>query len=119
MHDTSQKSILIIEDDAIVTMLVEDMLLDMQIDVLTSSTLENALFDIESESFHAAIVDMHLRGESAMPAIDALLARNVPFLLLSGTDQSSFTSAHPQVATMAKPFDKAELEDAVRRLLAN
>lgn len=119
MHDTSQKSILIIEDDAIVTMLVEDMLLDMQIHVLTCPTLENALFDIESERFHAAIVDMHLRGESAMPAIDALLARNVPFLVLSGTDQSSFTSAHPQVATMAKPFDKTELEDAVRRLLAD
>lgn len=117
MHASSQKSILIIEDDAIVAMLVEDMLLDMQIDVLTSPTLENALFDIESERFDAAIVDMHLRGESAMPAIDALLARKVPFLVLSGTDQSSFSLAHPQVATMTKPFDKADLEDAVRRLL--
>ncbi len=117
MHASSQKSILIIEDDAIVTMLMEDMLLDMRIEVLTSSTLENALFDIESERFDAAIVDMHLRGESAMPAIQALLSRKVPFLVLSGSDQSAFSTAHPQVATMTKPFDKAELEDAVRRLL--
>lgn len=114
---TPKKSILIVEDDAIVTMLVEDMLLDMDITVLTSPTLENALFDIESETFDAAIVDMHLRGESAMDAIESLLARKVPFLVLSGSDQSSFRLAHPGVMTMAKPFDKVELEDAVRALL--
>lgn len=117
MQETPQKSILIIEDDAIVAMLVEDMLVDMQLQVLTSATLENALFDIESENFDAAIVDMHLRGESAMAAIELLLARKLPFLVLSGTDQSSFGAAYPQVATMTKPFDKGELEDAVRALL--
>lgn len=117
MDPTLEKSILIIEDDAIVTMLVEDMLLDMRLQVLTSSTLENALFDIESETFDAAIVDMHLRGESAMAAIELLLERKVPFLVLSGGDQSAFRTRHPQVVTMAKPFDKAELEDAVRTLL--
>ncbi|MEP7185227.1 MAG: response regulator [Rhodanobacter sp.] len=112
-----QKSILIIEDDAIVTMIVEDMLLDMHVRVLTSSTLENALFDIENETFDAAIVDMHLRGESAMPAIELLQARKLPFLVLSGNDQSPFRASHPQVVMMGKPFDKAELEDAVRALL--
>ncbi len=119
MDDTTKKSVLIIEDDAIVTMIVEDVLLDMGIQVLTSPTLQNALFDIESESFDAAIVDMHLRGESAMVAIDMLQARKLPFLVLSGTDQSSFRATHPHVATMAKPFDKTELEDAVRALLGS
>lgn len=119
METAPEKSILIIEDDAIVTMLVEDMLLDMRINVLTSSTLESALFDIESETFDAAIVDMHLRGESAMAAIERLQTLKVPFLVLSGIDQSSFRMAHPGVMTMAKPFDKAELEDAVRTLLGN
>ena len=115
--DTPKKSILIVEDDAFVTMIIEDVLLDMGVQVLTSPTLENALFDIESEAFDAAIVDMHLRGESAMAAIELLQARKLPFLVLSGTDQSSFRATHPQVVTMTKPFDKSELEYAVRALL--
>ncbi len=112
-----KKSILIIEDDANVTMIVEDVLLDMHVRVLTSSTLGNALFDIENETFDAAIVDMHLRGESAMPAVELLQARKLPFLVLSGTEQSPVRASHPQVITMGKPFDKTALEDAVRALL--
>ena len=117
MPTQASTSILIIEDEAAVAMILEDMLIDMGMQVLPCTTLDDALTDIESGTFDAAIVDMHLRGESAMAAVQRLRVRGVPFLVLSGGDQSALRSAYPDVLTMTKPFDKAELEQAVRDLL--
>lgn len=119
MPNQTPKTILLIEDDPIVAMIVEDVLLDMGIGVLVSPTLENALLDIEGVNFDAAIVDMHLRGESAQAAIDMLLEQKLPFMVLSGTGQHAFNQQYPQVPTMAKPFDKRDLEQVIRQLLGS
>jgi CheY-like chemotaxis protein len=117
MPNNTPKTILVIEDDPIVAMIVEDVLIDMGIGVLISATLENALLDIEAVNFDAAIVDMYLRGESALAAIDLLLEQKLPFMVLSGTGQHAFRQQYPQVPTMAKPFEKHDLEQAIRQLL--
>ncbi len=114
---TSHACVLLVEDDATVAMLVEQILLDMELRVLVVATLDNALVEAEMADFDAAIIDMHLRGERAEQVTDALLLGNVPFMVLSGTDQSDFRAAHPQIAVLGKPFDKAELEQGVRELL--
>lgn len=118
MSQTTSRCVLVIEDDAIVAMVVEEILLDMGLQVLTTSTLESALADIEIATFDAAIVDMHLRGDSAAPVTRALLARKTPFIVLSGLDQSDFTARHPQIKALIKPFEKAVLERAVRDMLS-
>ncbi len=119
MPNNTAKTILVIEDDPIVAMIVEDVLIDMGFGVLISSTLENALLDIEAANFDAAIVDMHLRGESAQAAIDLLLEQKLPFMVLSGTGQQAFSQQYPNVPTMAKPFDKSDLEQVIRQLLGS
>lgn len=118
MQQTTSRCVLVIEDDSVVAMIVEEILLDMGLKVLTAATLDSALVDIEMAAFDAAIVDMHLRGDSAIPATRALLARNMPFLVLSGLDQSEFTHRHPQIKALTKPFEKAVLEEAVRKMLS-
>jgi len=118
MTETTPRCVLIIEDDAIVAMIVEEILLDLGLRVLTSSTLDSALVDIEIGAFDAAIVDMHLRGDSAYPVVEALLQRKLPFIVLSGADQSTFSAAHPQVKVLGKPFAKTDLEQHVREMLS-
>jgi DNA-binding response OmpR family regulator len=117
MSRTTSPRVLVIEDDAVVAMLVEEILLDMGLQVLTSPTLDSALVDIEIAAFDAAIVDMHLRGDSASPITRVLLDRKTPFLVLSGLDQSGFTLRHPQIQALLKPFDRAALEAAVHKML--
>lgn len=114
---TSHTCVLLVEDDAIVAMLVEQILLDMGLHVLVAATLENALIEAELADFDAAVIDMHLRGDSADQLTDTLLLNNVPFMVLSGADQSAFHTAHPQITVLGKPFDKIELEQCVRGLL--
>ncbi len=115
--ETSQSCVLLVEDDAIVAMLVEQILLDMGLRVLVVATLDNALIEAEMASFDAAIIDMHLRGDHAEQLTDTLLHSNVPFMVLSGADQSDFRTAHPQIVVLGKPFAQTELVQCVRDLL--
>ncbi|HWU75368.1 MAG TPA: response regulator [Rhodanobacter sp.] len=108
---------MVVEDDPVVAMLVEDIVRDMGHEVLINLTLEQALFEIEAGGIDAVLLDMHLRGEDGRPVLLELLARKIPFLVLSGSDQSALKSEFPQIRVVAKPFGKAALEDAVRALL--
>ena len=114
---TDHACVLLVEDDATVAMLVEEILLDMDLRVLVVSTLDYAMVELEMASFDAAIIDMHLRGECADQLIHALIFRGIRFMVLSGSDVPDFRAAHPQIAALGKPFDKTRLEQHVCRLL--
>ncbi len=115
--ETSPACVLLVEDDATVAMIVEQILLDLELRVLVVSTLDYALVEVEMGNFDAAIIDMHLRGDNADQLADVLLLGKIPFMVLSGADQSAFRAAHAHVPVLRKPFDKTELEQCVRRLL--
>lgn len=117
MSPTTARRVLVVEDDPIVAMLVEDIVRDMGHGVLINLTLEHALFEIEESEIDAVLLDMQLRGEDARPILLDLLARKIPFIVLSGSDQSALRSEFPAIRFLAKPFGKADLEAAVRDLL--
>ncbi len=112
-----QPCVLLVEDDAIVAMLVEQILLDMGLQVLVVATLDNALLETEMADFDAAIIDMFLRGDRADELTEMLLVAKVPFMVMSGADLSAFHAAHPEIPVLAKPFAKADLEQHVHGLL--
>ena len=117
MSPTTAKRILVVEDDPIVAMLVEDIVRDMGHEVFINLTLEHALFEIEEGEIDAVLLDMQLRGEDARPILVELMARKMPFLVLSGSDQSALKNEFPDIRFLAKPFGKADLEAAVTALL--
>jgi len=112
------RRVLVVEDDPIVAMLVEDIVRDMGHEVSINLTLEHAQFEIEDGQVDAVLLDMQLRGEDARPILLDLLARNIPFMVLSGSDQSALKGEFPGIRVLAKPFGKTDLEAAVRNLLA-
>lgn len=118
MSPTTARRVLVVEDDPIVAMLVEDIVRDMGHEVSINLTLEHAMFEIEEGEIDAVLLDMRLRGEDARPILLDLLARKIPFMVLSGSDQSALKSEFPGIRFLAKPFGKADLETAVRDLLA-
>ena len=118
MSPTTAKRVLVVEDDPVVAMLVEDIVRDMGHEVLINLSLQNALLEIEAGEIDAVLLDMHLRGEDARPILLDLLARKIPFIVLSGSDQSALKNEFPEIRILAKPFVKADLEATVRDLLA-
>ena len=107
-----------VEDDPIVAMVVEDTLRDMGLEVLVDLSLVDALSEIETSEFDAALIDVGLRGESAYPVMVALQERRVPFAVMSGSDLTTLAAEFPQVRMMSKPLDMKSLQKAMQDLLA-
>ncbi|HEY9511868.1 MAG TPA: response regulator [Rhodanobacter sp.] len=107
-----------VEDDPVVAMVVEDALRDLGLQVLVDLNLVDALNEIETGEFDAALIDVGLRGESAYPMMIALRERNVPFVVMSGGDLTTLAAEFPQIRMMSKPLDMKSLQKVVQDLLA-
>jgi DNA-binding response OmpR family regulator len=111
--------ILVVEDEAMVAMLVEDQLLEAGANVLgpvASLAAALALLD-QAEGCDAAVLDVNLRGESVVPLADALARRGVPFLFMTGYGNADGLGSHARVPVLAKPFEPLELVVVLARLL--
>nr|WP_255494835.1 response regulator [Luteibacter sp. Sphag1AF] len=109
---------MLVEDDAVVAMVVEEMLIERGYDVLVTSNLDDALHDLDFGSFDAAVLDLHLRGDDGLPVAEGLSTRGIPFLFLTGSDTSGLKGRYASAPIVRKPFDRATLESAVAALLA-
>lgn len=108
--------ILVVEDEALVAMLVEDMLGDLGCEVLGPvGGVRQALDLLESEKPAAAILDVNLGGEPVYPVADALMAAGTPFVLATGYGELGVADPYKGVPVLQKPFEQAELERCVRR----
>ena len=73
----------------------------------------------EGEQIDAAIVDIHIRGEKAFAICEILQARGVPFVLTSGYANWPVPEKWEDRPRLAKPYKLADLEGAVRGLVAS
>lgn len=112
------RRILVVEDEALVAMLVEDALLDVGAVVLgPAATVAEALALLEREALpDAAVLDLNLAGEVSTPVADALVRRGVPFVVATGYGASGLPPGHGDVPVLAKPYDPDELTLALGRL---
>ena len=77
--------ILVAEDETLVLMEIEDMLRELECEIVGPvSTVGAAVAAIRQNDLDGALLDMNLRGERIAPAAEQLVARRVPFLLVTG-----------------------------------
>lgn len=77
-------------------------------------SVEDALALIaESEHIDGAVLDINLRGETVYPVVDALRARDVPHVFMTGYDQGSIHPAYANVPCMQKPVAADHLMQAL------
>lgn len=111
------KTILLVEDDPLVAMMLEGYLDTLGYALAgPAESVEGALHLIGTASFDGAIVDVHLaNGEISAPVVAALKAAATPFLVTTGHHVAldpAFGGAH----LLTKPFTLASLEAALLRL---
>jgi CheY-like chemotaxis protein len=116
------RRVLIVEDEALVAMLIEDGLSDAGAEIVGSvGTVSEALQIIErvahSGGLDAAVLDLNLAGEAVTPVADQLAELGVPFLFATGYGAGHDTGGHPAATVLHKPFDAERLVTAVRTLV--
>src|SRR5581483_6620549 len=77
--------VLVIEDEALVAMLIEDMLNDLGVtSVGPAADLASAVEMARNAEFDFALLDVNLAGERSFPAADVLIERGMPFAFVTG-----------------------------------
>jgi DNA-binding NtrC family response regulator len=102
--------ILVVEDEAMVAMMLEDMLADFGCRAELASNIESALAAIRDRPLDGALLDMNVHGQQTTAVAEELAGRSVPFLLVTG--YGSRNSDPPAVSAaprLQKPFSQDDL----------
>jgi len=111
--------VLVVEDEALVSMLVEDMLTDLGCAIVgPAAEIEEALRLAGSADIDAALLDVNLGGRPIFPVADALKARGVPFAFASGYGEAGLTEDHRGATVLQKPFREADLRRVLESLVS-
>lgn len=106
----ASKRVLVIEDELLISMLIEDILFDEDCKVVGPFTnLADALSAARHETVDVALLDVNLRGELVYPVADILTERGIPFVFLSGYGKDAIPTGHPEWQACSKPFESKEL----------
>jgi len=117
--DLSGLRVLVVEDEMLVSMLVEDMLSDLGCSVVgPAAELDQAMDLAKTADIDLALLDVNLGGKPIFPVADALKARGVPFAFASGYGEAGLSEEHRGAAVLQKPFREADLAKALRGLVA-
>jgi len=110
-------SILVVDDETMIVMLLEDMLADLGCTVAGSAgsvAQSLAVIDQNELTLDGAFLDINLRGELVYPVADALKARGVPFVFVTGNAVYGIDPGYAGVPALPKPFGVHAIEQAVK-----
>lgn len=110
-------SILVVDDETLIVMLLEDMLADLGCTVAGSAgsvAQSLAIIDRSEPTIDGAFLDINLRGELVYPVADALKARGVPFVFVTGNAVQGIDPDYAGVPALSKPFGSRAIEQAVK-----
>jgi CheY-like chemotaxis protein len=114
----SGRRVLVVEDEVMVSWMLEDMLTDFGCTVVgPAARLSQALAMVEAEALDLAVLDVNLNGEKSYPVADALSARGVPFVFSSGYNKDSLPNGYENCPMLQKPYSESDLGAMLAGLL--
>jgi CheY-like chemotaxis protein len=108
--------VLLVEDEAMVAMLIEAMLEELGCTVVQwVADVPDALRAVERTKFDCALLDVNLGGSLAYPVAERLATQGLPFAFVTGYGHTIETQCQfPRVPILKKPFET----DQLRQLLS-
>ncbi len=114
-------TVLVLEDEMMVAMLLEEMLADLGCNVVGPvATVASALALVDERAIDVALLDVNLSdGQSGYKVAEALSARRIPFAFVTGYGVGTLNPDYRNRPTLQKPFHLSALTDALVRMAAN
>ena len=116
--DSVMASVLLIEDEALIRMMVADMLVELGHSVAgEASDLQSGLLLVSRPGADAAILDIQLGDDSSVPIAEALRGKGIPFVFASGYGADGVPEGFRNYPCLEKPFAIEQLERCLATLL--
>lgn len=119
MGDPSGRRILVVEDEALIGLLLQSVLGELGwvvVGVARNITEALAFIEIERPGFDAATLDLNLGGEISIKVAAALEARGIPFIITTGYDDPMHLADFAVRPIVAKPIVEEALAQALESL---
>jgi CheY-like chemotaxis protein len=110
---------LVVEDETIVSFLLEDMLSELGFSAVWHATdVERALAILRENLPDVAVLDVNLDGQMVYPIAQNLERAGVPFVFASGYGENSISSRWSRQPVLQKPFSLDSFASALNSALA-
>lgn len=114
---TDKLKVLIVEDEALVAMMIEDIVLDLGYDVVAiAGRLEEGMQLARDLTIDAAVVDLNLNGQRTDSIAAILQARGIPIVFATGYGAAGLAPEWSHYPVLQKPFPPGDLADALARV---
>jgi DNA-binding response OmpR family regulator len=115
---TSRGSVLLVEDETMIRMLVADMLTDLGYNVAAEAgDIEQAVKLAQSAQYDLAILDVNVNGKIISPVAEAVASRNLPFVFATGYGAEGLPEQYRNHPALQKPFRMETLQQAIEAAL--
>ena len=111
-------SVFLVEDEAMIRMMVADMLEELGYSVAAETgEINEAIKLAGSTEFDIAILDVNVNGKVISPVADLLKARNRPFIFATGYGAQGVPEDYRDRPALQKPFQIESLKDMIAATL--
>ncbi len=109
--------VFVVEDEALVAIMLEDMLIDLGCTVVgVAGNIHDALSRLVDSDADGAVLDVNIGGEKVFPVADALAARGTPFVFATGYGRTGLDDRYPRAPVLTKPYSRDALALALASL---
>ena len=114
-----QRSILVVEDEPLIAMMLEDFLESLGHSVTaTCESVSDAIIQADKGGFDLAILDVNLKGESVWPVAERLRDKQIPFVLATGGHVDPPPPEFAHVPVIEKPYTVDRVTPALEAAFA-
>ncbi len=111
--------VLVVEDEMMVSMLIEDMLTDLGCTVVgPAARLDEAIDLAKTHELDCAVLDVNLGGQPIFPLADVLREMGRPFAFATGYGDAGLRDVDKGTPVLQKPFRESDLARILGELRA-
>jgi DNA-binding response OmpR family regulator len=119
MSKSGKCRVLIVEDEAMISMLIEDMLLEFGCEIVgPAARLDHALTLALQAEIDVGLLDINVDGSVIFPVADVLRYRGIPFIFSTGYDAGTLPKRFQGSPTLCKPYAYKSLTETLSTVLA-
>ena len=109
-----KRRILVVEDEAMISMLLEDMVLDCGAEIVGPvAKFDDALELAHRAEFEVAVLDLNLNGTLSYPIAEVIRERGIPVIFATGYGTDGLLDRFRDCPTLQKPFSQQDFAEAV------